>query len=102
LKNREAAQQFRQRQREHIAALEQKVKELSLLRDQYTTQTQMLEAENKLIRAQVDYLRNFLSRALAFAFSQQLPQLLLAQSASSQGPVPPQVPLHTTLGPIDF
>jgi hypothetical protein len=100
-KNREAAQQFRQRQRAHIAALEQKVKELTTLRAQYTAQTQMLEAENKLIRAQVNYLRGFLSQALAVAFSQQLPQLLLAQTAASHTSIPPQVPLHTTLGPID-
>eukprot|EP00029_Vermamoeba_vermiformis_P007660 TRINITY_DN3375_c0_g1_i1.p1 TRINITY_DN3375_c0_g1~~TRINITY_DN3375_c0_g1_i1.p1 ORF type:complete len:279 (+),score=42.72 TRINITY_DN3375_c0_g1_i1:119-838(+) len=75
LKNREAAQQFRQRQRDHIDVLEKQVQQLIEQRAQYNTQTDALLAENKLVRGQVQYMREFLSQALAFAFSQNVSRM---------------------------
>ena len=75
LKNREAAQQFRQRQRDHIDVLEKQVQQLLEQRAQYNTQTDLLVAENKLVRDQVHYMREFLSQALAFAFSQNVSRM---------------------------
>lgn len=75
LKNREAAQQFRQRQRDHIDVLEKQVQQLLEQRAQYNTQTDVLLAENKLVRDQVSYMREFLSQALAFAFSQNVSRM---------------------------
>lgn len=75
LKNREAAQQFRQRQRDHIDVLEKQVQQLLEQRAQYNTQTDVLLAENKLVRDQVHYMREFLSQALAFAFSQNVSRM---------------------------
>lgn len=75
LKNREAAQQFRQRQRDHIDVLEKQVQQLIEQRAQYNSQTDALLAENKLVRSQVQYMREFLSQALAFAFSQNVSRM---------------------------
>jgi hypothetical protein len=75
LKNREAAQQFRQRQRDHIDELEKQVQQLLEQRAQYNTQTDVLLAENKLVRGQVQYMREFLTQALTFAFSQNVSRM---------------------------
>jgi hypothetical protein len=77
-KNREAAQLFRQRQRDHIKSLEQQVEQLSLQNQQFISQSDQLTTENKLIRQQLYVLREFISQAMSFAFS-NIPSSLLYQ-----------------------
>lgn len=55
--------------------LEKQVQQLLEQRAQYNTQTDVLLAENKVVRDQVSYMREFLSQALAFAFSQNVSRM---------------------------
>jgi hypothetical protein len=68
LKNRKAAQQFRKRQKNHILELEARVETLSTENSTLTSQVELLHAENKLIREQLDYMRSFVLNALQFTF----------------------------------
>jgi len=77
VKNREAAQLFRQRQKAYIGDLEQKVDKLSTENVALQSKVDLLSAENKLIKEQLGYLRNFISQVtmtLPFPYSQQMPR----------------------------
>jgi len=69
VKNREAAQLFRQRQKAYINDLEQKVEKLSTENVTLQSKVDLLSAENKLIKEQLGYLRNFISQVtMTFPF----------------------------------
>jgi hypothetical protein len=65
LKNREAAQQFRQRQKTYIQDLEQKIEELTTSNMSQGNRAEKLETENKLLKEQVEYLRGFVTQLMA-------------------------------------
>jgi len=64
LKNREAAQLFRQRQKAYIQDLEKKVAKLNAETTQYRSKVDLLTTENKLVREQMNYMRSFLSQIM--------------------------------------
>ncbi|EFA78647.1 putative basic-leucine zipper transcription factor [Heterostelium album PN500] len=68
VKNREAAQLFRQRQKAYIQDLEKKVHDLTTNNSEFRARTELLNSENKLIREQLMYLRNFITQAVSFTF----------------------------------
>eukprot|EP01120_Amphizonella_sp_Union-15-10_P014532 TRINITY_DN7067_c0_g1_i1.p1 TRINITY_DN7067_c0_g1~~TRINITY_DN7067_c0_g1_i1.p1 ORF type:complete len:186 (+),score=38.94 TRINITY_DN7067_c0_g1_i1:46-603(+) len=72
-KNRYAAQQFRQRQRELMSTLETQIKELKKQQTLYKSQTEELQRENDRVRAEVTFMRDFLAEALSFAFPYPTP-----------------------------
>lgn len=75
VKNREAAQLFRQRQKAYIGDLEVKVDKLSTENVTLQSKVDLLSAENKLIKEQLGYLRNFISQVtmtLPFSQNQQI------------------------------
>jgi len=77
VKNREAAQLFRQRQKAYIGDLEQKVDKLSTENVTLQSKVDLLSAENKLIKEQLGYLRNFISQVtmtLPGPFNQPIPR----------------------------
>merc|ERR1712137_307764 len=72
LKNREAAQQFRQRQKNYIQELEKKVDSLVSENQQFTSKAELLQSENHLLRDQLSYLRGFMGHVMS-AFSNKVP-----------------------------
>lgn len=68
VKNREAAQLFRQRQKAYIQDLEKKVSDLSATNNDFRARVELLNSENKLIKEQLLYLRNFITQAVSFSF----------------------------------
>ncbi|EGG23827.1 putative basic-leucine zipper transcription factor [Cavenderia fasciculata] len=68
VKNREAAQLFRQRQKAYIQDLEKKVSDLTSNNSEIRARAELLNSENKLIREQLMYLRNFVTQAVSFSF----------------------------------
>jgi plasmid replication initiation protein len=58
--------------------LEQQVEQLSVQNQQFISQSDQLTTENKLIRQQLYVLREFISQAMSFAFS-NIPANLLYQ-----------------------
>lgn len=64
LKNREAAQLFRQRQKAYIQEMEKKVAKLSAETAQYKSKLDLLSTENKMMKEQMAYLRTFLSQVM--------------------------------------
>jgi hypothetical protein len=71
VKNREAAQLFRQRQKQHIRDLEAEVKGINDKNTHLTTQMEVMRAENTLVKEQLQYLRCFVLEGLKFAFPDQ-------------------------------
>eukprot|EP01130_Rhizamoeba_saxonica_P000312 TRINITY_DN1028_c0_g1_i3.p1 TRINITY_DN1028_c0_g1~~TRINITY_DN1028_c0_g1_i3.p1 ORF type:complete len:168 (+),score=21.32 TRINITY_DN1028_c0_g1_i3:323-826(+) len=67
-KNREAAQQFRRRQKDYLENLENEVATLTSKQAKYTAQADMLKAENEMIRQQQQFLRAFIERALMSSY----------------------------------
>ena len=67
VKNREAAQLFRQRQKTYIQDLEKKVDALVSENQQFTSKTELLLSENNLLRDQLTYLRGFMSSVMSMA-----------------------------------
>eukprot|EP01098_Paradermamoeba_levis_P010110 TRINITY_DN4232_c0_g1_i1.p1 TRINITY_DN4232_c0_g1~~TRINITY_DN4232_c0_g1_i1.p1 ORF type:complete len:136 (+),score=32.09 TRINITY_DN4232_c0_g1_i1:46-408(+) len=67
-KNREAAQQFRQRQREYITDLEGRVSVLNVTNSEYKIKLESLDAENKILKDQLSYLRSFIGQAVSVAY----------------------------------
>ncbi|GAM18356.1 hypothetical protein SAMD00019534_015310 [Acytostelium subglobosum LB1] len=65
IKNREAAQLFRQRQKEYIGTLELKASTLQTSNDSAESRIELLTRENGLMRQQVDYLRTFVKQAVS-------------------------------------
>lgn len=68
VKNREAAQLFRQRQKAYIQDLEKKVGDLTATNNEFRARVELLNSENKLIKEQLLYLRNFVTQAVSFSF----------------------------------
>lgn len=67
VKNREAAQLFRQRQKAYIRDLEKKVTDLTAAINESRARVELLNSENKLIKEQLLYLRNFITQAVSFS-----------------------------------
>jgi len=68
VKNRQAAQLFRKRQKQYISDLEGKVADVSNKNVALTARVDVLHAENKLLKDQLTYLRTFVVSALQQAF----------------------------------
>merc|ERR1711988_730949 len=68
VKNRAAAQLFRQRQKQHIADLEDRVNELMAENQQLNSRVELLTSENTLVKEQLNYLRASLSNLMSYAF----------------------------------
>eukprot|EP01112_Ceratiomyxa_fruticulosa_P024037 TRINITY_DN950_c0_g3_i1.p1 TRINITY_DN950_c0_g3~~TRINITY_DN950_c0_g3_i1.p1 ORF type:complete len:410 (+),score=108.35 TRINITY_DN950_c0_g3_i1:246-1475(+) len=68
VKNREAAQLFRQRQKEYIVNLERRAAELTQANHEASARVELLSSENKLMKEQLVYLRNFMKQAVSFSF----------------------------------
>eukprot|EP01111_Echinosteliopsis_oligospora_P010793 TRINITY_DN341_c1_g1_i1.p1 TRINITY_DN341_c1_g1~~TRINITY_DN341_c1_g1_i1.p1 ORF type:complete len:318 (+),score=118.61 TRINITY_DN341_c1_g1_i1:598-1551(+) len=88
VKNREAAQQFRQRQKNYIADLENRVEELSAMNSEYASKIDILISENKIIREQLSRLHDFVSQAMP---GRQVPFPLMYMPPSSLLSVPSSI-----------
>lgn len=64
MKNREAAQQFRMRQKKYIQDLEKKIEELRAENAAHKMKLELVNSENRLIKDQLMYLRNFIGKAV--------------------------------------
>ncbi len=69
MKNRQAAQLFRKRQKEYIADLENKVAEVTNKNIALMAKVDVLVSENKLVKDQLAFLRTFVVGALQSAFT---------------------------------
>eukprot|EP00005_Dracoamoeba_jomungandri_P001634 CAMPEP_0174251294 /NCGR_PEP_ID=MMETSP0439-20130205/1158_1 /TAXON_ID=0 /ORGANISM="Stereomyxa ramosa, Strain Chinc5" /LENGTH=190 /DNA_ID=CAMNT_0015331567 /DNA_START=78 /DNA_END=650 /DNA_ORIENTATION=- len=81
VKNRKAAQQFRKRQKNHIQQLESDVNALSSENTTLKTKVEDLQKENKFIRDQLDYMRNFVMNALQVSFANAAPNVATTDDA---------------------
>jgi len=64
-KNREAAQQFRQRQKTYIRDLEDTVNKLNTEKIQFQSKVDLLFTENRLIKEQLSYLKEFINHVIS-------------------------------------
>lgn len=87
IKNREAAQQFRQRQKEYIQNLERRVTELNTHVGETHKHIELLTAENRLLRDQLVYLYNVMRQNLSL-------------STPSLATSTPSSPFHTPTGSV--
>lgn len=71
VKNRQAAQLFRKRQKQYISDLENKVAEVTNKNIALMAKVDVLVSENQLVKDQLKYLRTFVVSALEQAFSPQ-------------------------------
>jgi len=71
VKNRQAAQLFRKRQKQYISDLENKVAEVTNKNIALMAKVDVLVTENQLVKDQLKYLRTFVVSALEQAFPQQ-------------------------------
>jgi hypothetical protein len=94
VKNREAAQLFRQRQKEYISNLELKAAELTTANTEANARVELLASENKLMKEQLIYLRNFMKQAVAYSFP------LATTMPMGQVPVVSPSPASPTLSPM--
>jgi len=78
VKNREAAQLFRQRQKAYIQNLEKKVNDLNFENQQHRSKVELLTTENRLLADQLTYLRSFISGVISIAFPNGQPHNLAA------------------------
>ncbi|EGC37178.1 hypothetical protein DICPUDRAFT_150254 [Dictyostelium purpureum] len=67
LKNREAAQLFRQRQKEYISSLESKASTLEASNSTALSKVSHLTEENQLMKDKVKYLKNFVKQAVSIS-----------------------------------
>ncbi len=63
-KNRQAAQQFRQRQRDHIVQLEEKVRELEQQNKKLEDAASGLELENEKMKIQLSNIQSFIASSV--------------------------------------
>merc|ERR1711991_755304 len=75
LKNRAAAQQFRQRQKEYIASLETQVEEFGKSHETQSRRIQMLELENSIIKEHLSHLREFVTRSVLMVAPNTTPSM---------------------------
>lgn len=73
LKNREAAQQFRQRQKEYIQNLERKVADLNNVVQENHKHIELINTENRLLRDQLVYLYNVMRQNLSLSPTSPVP-----------------------------
>jgi len=73
-KGRDAARQFRERQRTHVDELEKRILLLEQEQETYKSKLEVVEAENRAIREQQNYLRKILEQALMDAYPPVLPK----------------------------
>ncbi|KAL6079431.1 hypothetical protein QOT17_001054 [Balamuthia mandrillaris] len=64
-RNRKAAQLFRRRQKQYIKDLEKRVEELNCHNAQFLSEERLLLIENRLIKEQLAYLRDFVNQVVA-------------------------------------
>lgn len=103
IKNREAAQQFRQRQKEYIQNLERRVTELNTHVGETHKHIELLTAENRLLRDQLVYLYNVMRQNLSLTTTPS-PLSPTASSSSAfasamQSSVPPSPSIPPTPPP---
>jgi len=67
LKNREAAAQFRHRQKAYMQKLEKHAEDLHTSNSQVQAKIELLASENKLMKEQLGYLRNFMKNAVSLS-----------------------------------
>jgi len=91
VKNREAAQLFRQRQKAYIQNLEKKVNDLNFENQQHRSKVELLTTENRLLSDQLTYLRSFISGVISIAFPNGQPQNLAAMLPPFDMPNPGQM-----------
>jgi len=84
VKNREAAQLFRQRQKAYIQNLEKKVNDLNFENQQHRSKVELLTTENRLLSDQLSYLRTFISGVISMAFPNGQPPNLNLSSILPQ------------------
>lgn len=84
VKNREAAQQFRQRQKQHILDMEAKIKLLDTENSELRTKVELLVSENKIVKDQLLYLRSFIGQAVSVSMDK------LPGGAPQPGEEPPK------------
>jgi len=117
MKNREAAAQFRHRQKAYMHKLEKHAAELTTSNQQVTAKIELLSSENKLMKEQLGYLRNFVKNAVSLSFPPpaQMPAALPPDSSpidltssngaiissSSPPPPPPMTDLFPNLADVD-
>ncbi len=73
-RNREAAQKFRQKERDHIAQLEKCVEQLTMEQSIYKAAQDFRITERNLLSEQIAYLRNFISHALEITYGEGIPK----------------------------
>ncbi|PRP74471.1 hypothetical protein PROFUN_06600 [Planoprotostelium fungivorum] len=91
-KNREAAHQFRQRQKAYLLELESKVSSLTTENAENKAKVELLRSENQLIREQLNYLRAFITQAVSFSLPFQ-------NNTGGAAPTLPPLPPGLTLPP---
>jgi len=98
VKNREAAQLFRQRQKAYIQNLEKKVNDLNFENQQHRSKVELLTTENRLLADQLTYLRSFISGVISIAFPNGQPHNLAAMLPPFDVPNPrmPDIPRPNT------
>jgi hypothetical protein len=103
LKNREAAQQFRQRQKEYIQNLERKVTELNSHVGETHKHIELLATENRLLRDQLVYLYNVMRQNLTLSPTSPTASPSFAASiTASPIPPPPAPPASIDLSLLGF
>lgn len=88
VKNRQAAQQFRKRQKLYIQDLERRCTTLTAQNASYAAKVELLSTENRLVKEQLEYLRSFVSQAV---------QVSLTPAAVAGGPLQMPGPLSAAL-----
>lgn len=96
IKNREAAQQFRQRQKEYIQNLERRVGELNTHVGETHKHIELLTAENRLLRDQLVYLYNVMRQNLSLTTTNAAPSPFASIPNPVPSPTPPPPPPAAT------
>lgn len=99
MKNREAAQQFRQRQKEYIQNLEQRVTELNTHVSDSHKHIEMLTAENRLLRDQLVYLYNVMRQNLSVSTPMLAPSFPVPPQSVPPSPAVPPTPPPSPCSP---
>ncbi len=86
VRNREAAQQFRMRQKQHIIDMESKIKLVEAENSELRTKVELLNSENKIVKDQLLYLRSFIGQAVSISMDKLPPngQPILPKDVSDQ------------------
>jgi len=93
-KNREAAQQFRQRQKNYILGLESQVDTLGATNKDLQERLGIIAGENKLLKEQLAYLRHFITKAMSFKGVDGVSVSASSTSTSSSNPESTENAIH--------